>query len=117
MPLPGAARSPATYLKWVIFSGPWILLAINLTPASSSSRAAGSVLAFAAGYVSLLLFDTWRCRAELREQAWQAWIARAKSTAVPYGVSIEDDDEDEWRAFFRAGLKPHEAVAQFRSCL
>jgi hypothetical protein len=68
------------------------------------------------GLFSLVLFNWWRSRRELRELAWQQWIDRVSPIARQYGMqSPVIRLSDRWRNYFERGLSPERAVSQYKS--
>jgi len=68
------------------------------------------------GLFSLVVFNRWRSRRELRELAWQQWIDRVSPIALQYGVqSPVSRISDRWRNYFERGLSPERAMSQYKS--
>jgi hypothetical protein len=67
------------------------------------------------GLFSLVVFNRWRLRRELRELAWQQWIDPVSPIARQYGVqSAVIRFSDRWRNYFKRGLSPERAVSRYK---
>jgi hypothetical protein len=104
--------------KFVLFGMAWALaMRVFLWPVSLARI---FPLLFLSGMplalFSLVVFNRWRLRRELRELAWQHWIDCASPIARQYGVeSAVIRLSDRWRNYFERGLSPERAVSQYKS--
>jgi hypothetical protein len=112
-----AHRARGAETRFLLFAAPWCIGLPFFLHGPLWMRIGISVLTAAVtGFFSLVAWDNFWHRRELRQKAWEEWIDRATRIARQYDITIVDD-HPVWREYFRSRMLPEDAVAVHRAAV